>query len=47
MLDRNIKSRLGGILNFLLMICAGLEVLKWKAITLFSFLKKLYSIENG
>ena len=35
------------ILNLLLMICAGLDVLKRKAITLFSFLKKLYSIERG
>ena len=36
-----------GVLNLLLMVCAGLEVLKRKAITLFSFLKKLYSVESG
>ena len=36
-----------GILNFLLMIGAGLEELKKKAITLFSFLEKLYSVETG
>jgi putative transposase len=35
------------ILNLLLMVCAGLEVLKRKAMTLFSFLKKLYSVESG
>ncbi|MCL5009469.1 MAG: hypothetical protein M1433_00590 [Candidatus Parvarchaeota archaeon] len=36
-----------GVLNLLLMVCAGLDVLKRKAITLFSFLKKLYSVESG
>ncbi len=37
----------GSILNLLLMVCAGLDVLKRKAMTLFSFLKKLYSVESG
>ena len=36
-----------GILNFMLMAGMGLEELKKKAITLFSFLKNLYSVETG
>ena len=36
-----------GILNFMLMAGMELEKLKKKAITLFSFLKNLYSVETG